>query len=37
MLLRQDCGRHQNRHLLAVHNSFEGGTQGDLSFSVLKH
>lgn len=34
MLLRQDGGRHEERHLLAVHHSLKGRAQSDLCFAV---
>lgn len=33
MLKRQNRGRHKNRHLLAVHDCLERGTQGHLGFA----
>ena len=34
MLLRQHGCRHKDRHLLAIHHSFEGGAQGHLGFAI---
>ena len=33
MLLSQNSGRHQHRHLLAIHNSLEGSTDSHLGFA----
>ena len=34
MLLGQNGGGHQHRHLLAVHDGFERGAQSDFGFAV---